>query len=286
MATDIETQASELGWVPKESFRGDPEKWVDAQTFVKRGEEFIPMLKATTRRQADELAGLRGQLAETQKLLKASAEAIDALKEFNSDATRKEMKERKGELLDALAAAKREGDVEREVELTDQLTEHNVELKKAESTAKPNGGTAPATTVSQVQDYTKDPAFQAWTAENPWFGPDRRRTALAYGIANELRSDPANNGLLGKAFFDKISEEVEKTLPNPRREGPGKSAEGARTTGEGGGGGNGSRSYSDLPAEAKAACERLAPKLVGEGRGFTTLADWRKSYTTKFFEGE
>ena len=39
---DAETAAREMGWRPKEEFRGEAEKWVDAETFVSRGEHFLP----------------------------------------------------------------------------------------------------------------------------------------------------------------------------------------------------------------------------------------------------
>ena len=36
-APTIENEAREMGWTDKDGFKGDPEKWVDAATFVDRG---------------------------------------------------------------------------------------------------------------------------------------------------------------------------------------------------------------------------------------------------------
>lgn len=47
--------ASELGWVPKDQFRGDPEKWRPADEFIKAGRD----IQQTTSR---ELRGLREQM--------------------------------------------------------------------------------------------------------------------------------------------------------------------------------------------------------------------------------
>lgn len=33
---DHETKAREMGWTPKEEFKGDPDKWVDAKDWVER----------------------------------------------------------------------------------------------------------------------------------------------------------------------------------------------------------------------------------------------------------
>jgi hypothetical protein len=38
-----------MGWTAKEKFRGDPERWVDAATFVKNGEESLPILRERLR---------------------------------------------------------------------------------------------------------------------------------------------------------------------------------------------------------------------------------------------
>ena len=56
----------------------------------------------------------------------------------------------------------------------------------------------------------------------------------------------------------------------------------------GGGGGSGGRqkTYADLPADAKAACDSYASKLVGPGRAHKDLASWQAQYAKDFFAGE
>ena len=44
--SDIEQTARDMGWRPQEEFRGEASKWVDAQTFVSSGENFLPILRA------------------------------------------------------------------------------------------------------------------------------------------------------------------------------------------------------------------------------------------------
>jgi len=50
-----ETKAKAMGWSPKDEFRGDPDRWVDAETYVRRGEEFIPFLRANNKKLEEEL---------------------------------------------------------------------------------------------------------------------------------------------------------------------------------------------------------------------------------------
>jgi hypothetical protein len=279
MSTEIETRAKELGWAPKEEFRGDPDKWIDAETYVKRGEELMPLLKANNRRQAEELAAVKKQLSETNELLKASAESIEALKEFNTQVTRDKAKETADGLKAALVEAKKEGDVDLEVELTEQLQEHKAAMKAAEKApaAKPNGKTPETPTA----DYKANPEWIEWTAANPWFGKDKRRTALALGIGDELKSNPETAGLTGRALLDKVTEEVEAVFGGGSRRLPDKV--------EGGGPGHrgsSGKSFGDLPPDAKDACERQAARLVGEGRAFKTTQEWRNHYAKSYFAEE
>src|SRR2546421_12509972 len=83
-AEETEVKAKELGWAPKEEFRGNPEKWVDAETFLKRGEEILPLVKAQNRKLQNEVTALQRENAETKGLLRASMESIEELKNFNS----------------------------------------------------------------------------------------------------------------------------------------------------------------------------------------------------------
>jgi uncharacterized protein involved in exopolysaccharide biosynthesis len=43
---NFEQEARQDGWRPQEEWNGDPEKWVDAETFVERGEKITGILKS------------------------------------------------------------------------------------------------------------------------------------------------------------------------------------------------------------------------------------------------
>ena len=279
---DFEAQAKQLGWVPKEQFRGDPERWVDAETFVKRGEEIMPILKHNNSRLQAEVEALRGQLSEAQETIKASTEAIEALREYQTEATQLAVEKAKKDLRAQIAAAREAGNVEEELELTEQLQE----VRDAERDVKngpkptPKPTAAPAGTPAQS---TPHPDWVAWQKENPWFGTDRRRTALMVAEAEELRADPANKGLVGRAFFDKAAENVDAIL-NPRaahskvEDGQGSATPPAGKPGK--------KGYNDLPQEAKDMCERQAEKLVGKGRAFKDKAEWQAHYAREYFAME
>ncbi len=275
----FEVRAKEMGWAPKEEFRGDPEKWIDAETYVKRGEELMPILRANNRKLQDELGAVKAQLAENSQLLTAAQDSIEALKDFNSEINRAAVKEKVGELREAIVEARNEGNVDKEFELSEQLREQRAALKEAEKAPEAKAPKKPAEAPTQ-DDYTQNPDWKAWTQANEWFGKDKRKTALAMGIADELKSNPATTNLSGRAFLDKVSEEVETVFGGPRQA-PDK-VEGG---GSGSKGGNG-KSFADLPREARDACERQANRLVGAGRAFKTAQDWRNHYAKQYFSEE
>lgn len=274
---NVESKATELGWVPKEQFKGDPEKWIDAETFVKRGEELMPLLKAANRRQKEQIERLEGQLSETRATLASATDAIEALKETTSKAAIAEVKKQKAELKNQLKEARVDDDLDRELDIQEKIREVDEALAEAEA---PQKREAVKDDEPEV-DYTKTPEFQSWLKENPWFGKDPRKTNVALGISNALRAEGDTS--VGKEFFDKVTKELDALFgrsQDDRRSSPSKVEGDGRTTRANGGG----KTYADLPEEAKQACERTASRVVGKGKAFADMKSWREHYTAKFFE--
>jgi hypothetical protein len=144
--------------------------------------------------------------------------------------------------------------------LTDQLLQMPVDAPKPKV----------APTVAPIP-----PEFQAWNAENPWFGTDARKTALANAIGQELRAK--NSPLVGRPFWDAVTAEVNAMFA-PKEE-PVDKVEGTR---QGSGSVKGS-GYASLPADAKAACDADIRSKVGEGKRYKTAADWRAKYAELYF---
>lgn len=270
--SDVETTARDMGWIPKEDFRGDPEKWVDAETFVKRGEEFIPFLKANNRKLNEELESTKDTVQTLEARLAEATETLNELKKFNTEVARREAEKLRGQLLRELKEAKDDGDVEKEEQIRDKLDETREALKKSEDAPK---GDEPPANPEAVK------VWQEWVGDNPWFKTDTRRRALAVGIGEELRNSPEGKKLQMREFLDKVAEEVDRTLGGSRRQAPPRVEGGGRSNGGDSGGGD-RRSYGDLPADAKAACDRQARTLVGPNKAFKTEAEWRKHYVNTY----
>lgn len=268
----VEQEARTLGWVPAEEFKGDPNRWVDAETFVERGHTVMPILRKNNERLETLVKQQAEELNKMKNMFNASQESITELQKVHADATKAAVAKARAEVMAELKEAKRDGDVDREIALTEELQElknRQVEIDKP--------APAPA---AQPQQQEVHPDFQAWMNDNPWFGTDQRKTQKAMGIAQILRADPENDGLQGRAFFDRVLAEMEgRSAPRPDKVG------GARPSGTGGGGGPvGGKSFADLPADAKAACDNQGKKLVGEGRAFKDMAAWRSYYANLYFQ--
>jgi hypothetical protein len=271
---EIETRARSMGWAPKENYlrdkMGPEENWLPADKYVEKGESIMPILKANNRKLADQVNRQETELQSTKAALAAATEAIEELKTFNSNVNKERVRDQKAEILAQLAQAKTDGNVEAEVQLMDKLQEANAAIKEADK-PKPRAepkldAAAPALT----------PEAKAWMAENPWFGTDKRRTALSMAVSEEFK---AEGGTLGTAaHFARVDEEIGKMFDrNAERRGNPSKVDGTNNS-SGDSGRGSSRSYADLPPEAKAACEKSADRLVGPNRAYKTRAEWQKRY--------
>lgn len=274
----IEVKAKEMGWVPQEDFKGDPKNWRDADEFVSRGEEILPIVRKDNERLRAEVAQTKAETARLKALVDAGQEAIVELKKFHNDDTRRQVEKAQKDLKAGIKQAKADGNEDLEEDLREELTEINAALKEA--------GTKPTRDTPLVPPQpVVDPAFIDWKANNAWFEVDAKRTALTVAIAQELRSDPKNAGLLGKDFYNKAAAGADEILnPRPGR-GHSKLEEGGGGGGPGGSGPAG-KTFRDLPSEARDVCDRQGLKLVGDGRAFKTKEAWRQHYVEQFFLGE
>src|SRR6188768_4292987 len=64
---DYVKEASSLGWVPQEKWTGDPERWVDAQSYVERGEKILPILIKDKRKLTEDLRQTQEEVARLTK---------------------------------------------------------------------------------------------------------------------------------------------------------------------------------------------------------------------------
>jgi len=282
MSEDMDpvVEARTMGWVPKEEFRGDPSRWVEADVFLERGRTVMPILKKNNEHLEKLVKQQREEMDKLRSMFSASQESIQELQKVHVDATKAAVAKARRDLMNELKEAKQTGDVDREIEITEELDELRTRAKEFEKEPVKPEPVKPEPAKAKEDDGVH-PDFAAWQAENKWFGTDERRTMRAVGIAQELRSDPAYDNVQGMAFFTKVVEVMEERAGGST--GTGKVSSGRPTSGTGT---STIKGYADLPAEAKAVCDRQATRLVGEGRAFKTQDEWRKYYVNLYQQGE
>lgn len=270
----VEREALAMGWIPREKFKGDGSKWTDAETFVKRGKELMPILRATNAKQAAELARLSTQVEGLQTALGEAAESMEAFRKYHEETAIREYEKARKELLarkkQALADLKDgDGDPTAIVELDEAIT--------ALDAAKPTKTESAKKVEPPANDPTKHPDFIAWSAENQAWLSDPTKAAYASSVGPFVKMQ--NPGVTGRALLDKLTEAVEEKFGSPS--GGGKSLESGSRNPGGRAGGSG-RAYADLPADAKAACDKQAARLVGPNKAFKTVDEWRKQYVADY----
>lgn len=272
---DYEQEARTLGWVPREEFRGDPDHWIDAKTFVERGRQVLPILQANNRRLLEQLNATRSELASLQSSLKAAQATIDAIEAGRAEDLKARVSETIADLKSRIRAASEAGDHAAVAELTEKL----VELKQAEVTASARPSKQDGDGKRPTMP-TPPPEILDWYRQNPQYVRDVRRAALANAIAAEMRQ--AGETSVGVPFLEKVAAEVEKVLGGSR---PGTSkVEGAanrRSAAPGSG-----KTYADLPEDAKQACDKMIPRLVGPGKAYKDAESWRRAYAAQYFKDE
>jgi hypothetical protein len=282
---NIEQQAKEMGWRPKDQFKGDPDKWVDAEEYVERGEHVLPIVRAERDRLRGELLTRDQKFGTLQQELEATKAIVKGLEKNYTESLTRQLEAQRKQLKANLKDAVEERDTDREFEVREQLealTEAEKDAKKEqeENKEKLNGTKPPVQTST---DPELSPDFTAWKAENPWFGgssaEDKKRTKAVIRAAEDLRDDGDTS--TGREFFEKATAVAEGGNSND-------SSEGRKVDKvDNGNARNNSRSssgtYASLPAEAKAACLEDMENFVGEGKLFKTEDEWKKYYAKTFY---
>ncbi len=271
----VEVEAASLGWTPQDKFRGDPSKWVDAETFVRRGHEVMPLLKKNNERLNADLGAAKAELADLRAQVTAGNQTVKDLVEFQTSEVKRQVDAQIKRLQTQKIAATRAGDHELAADIETQLIEAQDDARDVQAPVK----ITQPTKAAPGAEGGVSPWAKAFADENSdWLGKDKRRTSLFMGIADELHT---TKGLSERALLDAAKAEMEETLAPPP--GPSK-VEGHQGGGSGGGGGvDRPKTFSDLPSDAKSVCKSEARKFVGQGKAFKTEAEWQKHYADVYF---
>jgi transcription elongation GreA/GreB family factor len=261
---NYESEARAQGWVSKEEFRSDERDWVDAETFVRRGREILPIVRKNNEKLLKELNEAKRDAQEA----KAAAKEFQKFQQEQYERKAQELEEKLSLVKQAKREAINSGDGDRVVELDDMTDVLKADIQKAKeaSVIKP---VEPA-----KQDQVVDVNLQNWLDKNDWFGVDKRTTCIANGLAEAIRLE--NPGLQGQAFLQKLDEELSEVLPTKfGKQKPKNPMDGeALNSSASGRQPKGKRSYESLPSDAKAACDRFVKQGLMTKEEYIQSYDW------------
>ena len=264
-----ENEARRMGWVDKHEFRGDPARWVPAERFLQRGREELPILRERFRSLDQQSEVQRRELIEVQRRLQDQTRVLE---EFRDHAAASEQR--------AYARARREleGKMSNAVANADvgAFNEAKAELDALAPQPQQRAPQQP-----QMQQPVLDAGTAAeiknWVSENTWFHTDPQLYASAtelYGAIERAKPHLTTRQKLAEVRRAVAALNTDHpAFANPRR-----SAPAAVSTPQGAPGGkkNG-KSYEDLPADARAACDRFV----------RTIPNYTKEqYVAQYFSGE
>jgi hypothetical protein len=253
---DYEAEARAQGWRPKEEFRGNPDAWTDAETFVKRADEVLPLIKkqnAHLKREIDDLKKLVRKVTASER-----ASHTNALAEI-----RAQMEE-----------AVETGDV--------------AAFKKLDAKADKLRSDIVEDTPGLVHGEDPQEAFDSFRETNSWYDKANLASASETEIearlfADRLADKYAKQGLQDtmapSEFFAKIADETETKFPllkaRAARAKPASDVAGVTRPGAG----SKAKTGANLPADARAQATRFHAQGV---YGKKTLSEALDAYAKSF----
>ena len=264
-----EATARRKGWLPKDQYKGDPKTWVDAETFLDRGEKFN--------------ANLQRELASVKERLGKQSETFQKLAKFYQET----LAQKESELQSAIAQlrvqrsqAQADGDHETAIQLEDRIDL----LKEAQSKVKDERKAAveeqktPVAEPPPAEDPMQNPVLQEWIADgNEWFRDNPRLRAYSLKLGEQLVAAGAT--ARGRKFLDLVSEKMREEFPRTFREATGGSSNALQlestNSAAARGGQHAAKTERDLPEEDR----RLMNQYVKEG--WMTKEAFLKSYFSR-----
>mgnify|MGYP003147058479 FL=1 len=238
---NYEDEARKQGWKPEGEYSGKA-AWTDAKTFVQKGEQIAGILKSR----------LDKQDAQIQQLQSANKE----FGEYTNELIKKERGKTQQaiqQLEEARAKAIDMGDGQEFTRLDSELNAARTQLERPAS----NGA------------ESLDPLASEWLGQNDWYNSNRKLKYFADGLAEDLVAE----GFRGQAYYSELTRRTIEQFPeefgNPNQSRANSVESGGTPVSEDS---ETEHAYKNLPADAKAACDRYVKS------GLTTVEDYVSNY--------
>ena len=257
---DFEAQARDQGWKPKEEYKG--KNWVEAKEFVERGS--VPVLRERLRQAEDRLA----VVPELEARLKEVQDVLGEYAENNRTLAQRQYAKARTDILGEMRDAAKEGDETAFVAGQQKLDALEAEAPPKPAAKKPDENIAdkgPKVSAT-AKSWIDSPA-------NRWFHTNARMNAFATAAHGDNMRDGMSEGDSLRAVSKEVEEKFPEYFENPARRAA--SSAGTPTNRSPLPPKKKEKTYDDLPAAAKAACDkyvRTIPKFTREQ--YVAEYDW------------
>lgn len=246
----VEREAMEYGWAPEDQFKGPKEKWRPAEDYLGWAKTSGRLPKGEFENLKKEFPVIKQQNQQLQTQLGEIQETLKQFSEFSSKAEERAYERAKAELKAKAEQAAANADPAAARAAMDELDA----LKPPAPKPEPR---------QQQQAPAVDPEIQSWIQRTTWFNRDNSLRAYATEKYGELeRSKPGMSAAELLAETERLTKEkfpekfgmAERERPASVATPSGQAVPSRRP---------GKKTYADLPADAKAACDRFVKTIPG-----------------------
>lgn len=270
---DVEAQARRMGWRPVEEFKGDKTRWVDANEFVRRGTEELPIMRERLRKSDRQIEDMSKQLREASETLVDLTERTRRAEEAAYKRARRELEEEREQAVQS-------GDMDRFRRVDKDLADL--------APPAPAPQRQPATTTQPAPSNTAHPDAVAWAQRNPWFYADPTLQAAAQQMHVALMS--AEPDLSVAENLERVTAGMAQMYPGrvqaPRASGDGdgrRQTVVSRSSITEGRAPRDAKTFESLPKESRDAFKRYEKMIAGKGKPLTK-EEWTREYYAQFQE--
>lgn len=225
--SSIEDQARGMGWVDKDEFKGDPDKWRPAEEFVERGKTILPIL-------TERYDALEQKFNTVSEKLEKTTQNLANFAEFHKGTYKRAYENAKRKIEAKLAEAEERDDLEmykQGREELDNLERQQATLDAADSDAPSN---------------EPPPEFHDFQKANSWYGQDNAMTVFTDAMAHQLQGNP--NIKNNTEFYAELERLARANFPHKFQQPQTPESGGSEGTGEGS---KGKKGWGDLPKDAQ-----------------------------------
>lgn len=243
---DYEAEAKQHGWTPKDDFKGDPSRWVDAETFVERADQVMPLLRKQNEALKREMETLKKDVRRASEHFGKAEERAYA--RALADLTAKQ------------DAAAEDGDVETVRAVRKEIADLRADI--------------PAVPANDIAIEAKEAEID-WRERNPWY--DKGGLQRDYADLLVEKHMAKTKEMAPAEFFDFIGQEVLKRYPDAAK------TETRRPVNPVDGGGNrrpqGQKGWADMEPEERRVGQAMAQRwhksgLLKHPDDFLKSYDW------------